>query len=164
MPNLIDSFPEILTSCRFYLKLELKESKDPVDGYFLECRGFKATQDLIEICEVTPQKWGNNNERGLPIRTKIPGNLKTNNITLRRGLTVSKTLWEWFNAVQQGNWNEQRRSGSLSIYDQASTMQARFEFERAWPLSYTLTDVNAASNEVEIEEVELACEAFIRTQ
>jgi phage tail-like protein len=164
MSNLIENFPEILTACRFYLGLELDGSQEPVDGYFMECRGFKVTQDVIEICEVTPQKWGDQNERGRAVRTKIPGNVKVNNITLRRGLTISQTLWNWFNAVQIGNWDEQRRDGALSIYDQEGTMQARFEFQAAWPLSYTVTDVSAASNEVEIEEVELACEAFMRTQ
>lgn len=164
MPNLVENFPEILTACRFYLALELKGSQQPVDGYFLECRGFKATQDVIEVCEATPQRWGTQGERGRIIRTKVPGNLKANNVTLRRGLTLSTTLWEWFNQVQTGNWHQQRKDGALSIYDQAGSIQARFNFEGAWPVGYSVADVSAASSEVEIEEVELACEVFLRTQ
>ncbi|CAA9246321.1 FIG00566223: hypothetical protein [uncultured Coleofasciculus sp.] len=168
MPNLINNFPEILTTCRFYVELKLDDSKDPVDAYFMECKGFKQTAEVIEVCEVTPQKWGKS-KHGLVVRTKVPGNVKTNNLVLRRGMTCSMTLWKWFEAVQAGKWAEkdsqlrQRRDGSLTIYDQAGTIQARFEFQRAWPTSYTLTDVNASSNELEIEELEVAIEEFRRS-
>jgi len=164
MANLIENFPEILTACRFYLELKLDGSQDPVDGYFMECQGFKTTQEIIEVCEVTPQKWGQNNQLGNLVRTKIPGNVKANNITLKRGLTISQTLWNWFNQVQQGNWEKQRHSGSLTIYDQAQTIRALFSFRGAWPTSYSIADVSASSSDIEIESVELACEGFIREQ
>lgn len=163
MPNLINNFPEILTTCRFYLELKLDDSADPVDAYFMECKGFKRTQEVIEVCEVMPRKWGKA-DRGEVVRTKVPGNVKTNNLVLRRGMTCSMTVWKWFEAVQAGNWAKQRKNGSLTIYDQASTMQARFEFQGAWPTSYTLTDVSASNNELEIEEMEVAIEEFRRSQ
>ena len=162
MSNLTNNFPEILTTCRFFLRLELKVSQEPVDAYFMECKGLKRSQEAIEVCEVTPQQWGKANNRGLVVRTKIPGNVKSNNLILRRGMTCSNSLWQWFEDVQKGNWHEQRRDGYLTIYDQAGKAQARFSFQRAWPVSYTLTDINASSNEIEIEEVELAIEEFTR--
>ena len=158
-----DNFPEILTSCRFYVELTLDGSEQPVDAYFMDCKGFKRTQEVIEACEVMPQIWGKA-KSGNIVRTKIPGNVKTNNITLKRGMTKSLTLWKWFDAVQAGNWKEQRRNGSLNIYDQSGTVQARFEFEQAWPTSYVLADVSASGNEVEIEEMELAVGAFKRVE
>jgi phage tail-like protein len=153
--------PEVLTNCRFYVELTLDGSLDPVDAYFMDCKGFKRTQEIVEVTEVTAQSWGTA-KSGHVVRSKIPGNVKTNNITLRRGLTKSPTLWQWFDSVQAGNWGKQRRNGSISIYDQAGIVQARFTFYRAWPTSYVLTDFNAGSNEIEIEEMELAVEAFVR--
>lgn len=165
----MNEFPELLTTCRFYLELKLTGSHDVVDAYFMECKGFKRTQEVIEVCEVTPQKWGTKGtSSGRVVRTKIPGNVKNNNIVLRRGLTVSTTLWNWFEAVQLGKWAEktpqknQRRDGALTIYNQAGEAQARFVFQRAWPVSYTVTDFNASSNDVEIEELEIAVEEFMR--
>lgn len=164
---------EILTSALFYLELKLDGSKDSVDAVFMDCKGFKSTQEVIEIAEVTPNKWGRV-ERGKTeaqakvknpgqlVKSKIPGNVKVNNITLRRGLSISKTLWLWFEDVQRGNWDLQRRNGSLTIYNQKREAQARFEFERAWPTTYTITDLSASSNDYEIEELELVCEAFKR--
>lgn len=158
-----DQPPEILTSCRFYIELSLDGSQEPVDAYFMDCKGFKRTQEIIEVCEVAAQAWGKA-KSGMVVRTKVPGNVKTNNITLRRGMTRSATLWKWFDAVQAGNWKDQRKDGSLNILDQAGEVQAKFTFYRAWPTSYSLTDVSASSNEVEIEEMELAVEALVRDQ
>ncbi len=154
---------EILTPHRFYLELKLDNSTEPVDGIFLECQGFKRTQDAIEICEVTPNKWGAAN-KGMVVRTKLPGNVKSGNLTLRRGMTFSIAFWNWFQAVQDGNWASQRKNASLTIYDQAATEQARFELAGAWPASYKIADVSARSTEIEIEEVEVAFEEFKRVK
>ena len=154
---------EILTASRFYLELKLDGSNDALDGVFMDCKGFKHTQEIVEVCEVTPDKWSKATS-GRVRRIKVPGNVKVNNIVLRRGMSSSQTLWQWFNKIQTGKWAEQRRSGSLTIYDQRSTVQARFEFEGAWPANYNISDLNAASNDYEIEELELACEGFKRVQ
>ncbi|MFB2769520.1 phage tail protein [Pelatocladus sp. BLCC-F211] len=153
------NLPEILTACRFYLGLTLDNSKD-IDCHFLECRGFQQTQAPIEICEVT-NKTGSGAAQQV-VRTKIPSNVKCGNITLRKGMSSSKELWDWFDSVQNGNWGKQRRLVALSIYNQASEEVARFELKNAWPSSYKLTDVNARSTEIEIEELEVAFEQFKR--
>jgi phage tail-like protein len=162
MPNLIQ-FPEILTSCRFYLELKLDGSEEPVDAYFMECKGFKRTHDVIELCEVTSQQWGKA-KSGLVLRSKIPGNTKTNNITLKRGMTKSLTLWKWFAAVEAGNWAKQLRDGSLSVCDQESKVQASFQFKGAFPVSYSASDLSASSGDIEIEEMEMAVEMFERVK
>ncbi len=161
----VGKLPEMLTASRFYLELKLDGSEEPVDAIFLECKGFKRSQEVVEFCEVTPQQWGSKPAKvGRIVRTKIPGYAKTENIVLRRGMTNSLTLWKWFNAVEEGNWGQQLRDGSLVIYDQAGNEQARFEFRGAWPTRYTAMDVSANSSEIEIEELELAVEILRRTQ
>lgn len=156
---------EVLTTCRFYLELQLDGSQEPVDGYFMECQSFKRTQEVIDHCEVTPQKWGKSgNARGRVVRTKMPGHSKSENIILRRGMTISMTVWKWFEAVEAGKWSEQRKNGHLVIYNQAADEQARFQFQGAWPTTYKISDVKAGSNEFEVEEVELAVDEFLRVK
>lgn len=156
---------EILTAHSFYLELTLDGSQNPVDAIFQECQGFKRTQDVIEVCEVTSQKWGSEaKNKGLVVRTKLPGNVKSGNLTLRRGLTCSMTLWDWFQSVQVGNWAKQRRNASLTIYNQAAEPQARFDLTGAWPTSYKIADVSARSTDIEVEELEIAFEEFKRSQ
>lgn len=154
---------ELLSSARYYLELTLAGHKDEIDGYFMECQGFKRSQEIISICEVTPQKWGSKDAKaGRVLRTKVPGNSKSENIILKRGLNISDTLWKWFKAVEEGKWGEQLRDGDLTIYDQKVAVRARFRFFNAWPTSYKISDLKASSSDFELEEVELAVESFIR--
>ena len=39
---------------------------------------------------------------------------------------------------------------------------ASWQLEKAWPTKYTAPDVNATSNEVAIESLELVCEGMTR--
>ena len=156
---------EVLTKARFYLELKLQGSNDMIDGYFMECKSFKRSQELIEHCEVAAQKWGSAPaQRGRVIRTKMPGNSKSDNIILHSGMTISPTMWRWFQDVEQGNWAKQCRDGDLTLYDQAGEVQSRFRFLGAWPVSYKIADVNADSSDFQIEEVELAVDEFMRVQ
>lgn len=152
---------EMLTNSRFYLELSLDGSDEAFDAIFRECKGFKATQDVIEACEVTPQKWGQASS-GRVVRTKVPGNVKYTNLILSKGLSSSITIWNWFESVKDGNWGQQRRDGSLNIYDQAGDLQARYEFSRAWPARYSIADLSAGGAELEIEEMEIAVEDLKR--
>jgi phage tail-like protein len=158
---------EVLTKNRFYLEIKLNDlegAKDEIDAYFMECQGFERSQDVIEIAEVTHVSWGSNNQAkyGRVTRTKLPGNSKSSNITLKRGLTLSPTFWSWLKAVEEGDWAKQRRDGDIIIYDQGAIEKARFRFTGAWPTKYKIAETKADANEFQIEEVELAVDSFIR--
>lgn len=155
--------PEVLTTSRFYVELTLSGSTT-ADAYFMECKGLKYSQDVIEVVEVTPQKWGKS-DLGRLTRTKLPGTYKVGNVSLRRGMmTQSMTLWRWIQSVQEGNWANQRRDGSLVIYEQGGAEGARFEFSRAWPVNYSFGGGNVSASEFAIEELELAIEDFKRVK
>ncbi|MDX2241487.1 MAG: phage tail protein [Leptolyngbyaceae cyanobacterium bins.302] len=161
-PSERPAYPELLTASRFYMELTLDGSSN-IDAVFLEGRGFKRNQDVVEICEVTPEQWGTANAKfGRIVRTKIPGNTKTDNIILRRGMTNSARLWKWFADVEAGGWAKQLRDGSLVIYDLESKEQVRFNFKGAWPTRYSIADLSVQSSEMEIEELEIAVESFSR--
>jgi len=157
------TLPEFLWAHHFYIELSLEGSQDNVDGIFLECAGLTCTQEVIEICEITPKKWGAA-QKGMMVRTKLPGNVNSGNLTLRRCMSNSITLWNWLAAVQEGNWATQRRNFSLNIKDSASKPQIRLEFAGAWPTSYKIGDVNARNDDIGIEEIEIAFEEFDRVK
>jgi phage tail-like protein len=154
---------EVLTSSRFYLEIRLRGSDDRMDAYFMECQGFECKQEVIEVCHVTPQKWGSKGTAaGRIVQTKVPGGANSGNITLRRGLTVSSVMWDWFAQVDQGNWAKQRRDGDVTLYDQGAVERARFRFIGAFPVRYKISDLSAQNSEFEIEELELAIDEFRR--
>lgn len=171
---------EVLTNSRFYLELKLDGSQDLIDAYFMECQGFKRSQDVIEIAEVTPLSWGSNNQAksGRVIRSKIPGNTKSDNIVLKRGLTLSMTMWKWFQAVEEGKWarldpasasmqtegnhREQVYNADLVLYNQGAEEKARFRLIGAWPCRYKIGDLKAGNKDFEMEELELVVDHFYR--
>jgi len=160
-----DADYEVLTGSRFYLELRVDGGDDRIDGYFMECLGFKRTQEVVEFCQVTPQKWGKQgNSAGRVVRSKIPGNITSGNLTLKRGMTISTALWDWFKEIEQGNWSKQRRDGDLTVYDQSSTERARFRFLGAWPVNYTISDAKVGNSDFQIEELELVVDEFVRVK
>ena len=48
----------VLSPHSFCLALTVDNSSEKVDAFFLECQGFQRTQEVIEICEVTSNKFG----------------------------------------------------------------------------------------------------------
>ncbi len=154
--------PVLLTASNFYLSLKLDGSSDVVDAIFSECQGFNYSQDVIEFSEVTSGRWGKAS-KGKFVRTKIPGNANSSNLTLLRGMTSSMTLWNWFELTQDGNWAKQRKNALITIYEDGKP-QAKFELTAAWPTRYKIADVKSNSQEVEIEEVEVAYEGFKRVK
>ncbi|MEO1390303.1 MAG: phage tail protein [Cyanobacteria bacterium J06634_6] len=156
-------FSELLLASRFYLRLELQVSggTQSVDAVFSECQRFQRSQKAIEVIEVTPRQWGKA-KYGQLVSTKVPGRVATDNLVLKRGLTESVTLWNWFTAVESGDWVNQEAEGGLSIYDQAGDEKARYDFRGAWPMRYSTSGVNARSTDMAIEELVLAIDSFTR--
>lgn len=158
-------FSELLLANRFYLRLELQigGGDQAVDAVFSECQRFVRSQKAIEVIEVTPNKWAKA-KYGQLVNVQVPGRVATDNLVLRRGLTDSMTLWNWFTAVESGEWEKQQAEGGLSIYDQAGGEQARYDFRGAWPMKYSTSGVNAKSTEIAIEELVLAIASFTRAK
>ncbi|MGF1523715.1 MAG: phage tail protein [Leptolyngbyaceae cyanobacterium] len=165
MTTATGNFSELLLASRFYLRLELQigGGDATVDAVFLACQRFQRSQKAIAIVEVTANQWAKA-KYGQLVTTKIPSHAATDNLVLKRGLTNSMTLWNWFTKVESGQWKDHEAEGALSIYDQAGGEQARYDFQGAWPMRYSTSEVNAKSTEVAIEELELAVSAFTRAQ
>ncbi len=147
----------------FDIELQLNGSQG-VDATFSECKSLISISNVIEICEVTPNKWGIHENNGLVLRTKLPGNVNYPNLILRRGASCSKNFWEWFELTQNGRWWENRQDMSLSFGSEGPGYEAKLDLFGAWPNHYKLADVNAASTEIQIEEMEIVFDYFERVQ
>src|SRR5512133_174206 len=80
-----------------------------VTGYFTECSGLGSEHEIIEHKVVT--------EKGQEVVLKIPGRLKWENITLKRGITKNMDIWDWRKQVEDGDVDNARRDGSIIMYD-----------------------------------------------
>jgi phage tail-like protein len=132
------------------------EIQGVIQGYFTECSGLGSEHEVIEHKVV--------NEGKQEIVIKLPGRLKWENITLKRGITSSMDIWDWRKQVEDGEVEKARHSGSVTMYNHQAKAVARWEFEKAWPVKVTGPQPKADSNEIGVEELTIAHEYIQRVK
>lgn len=124
-----------------------------IAGFFTECSGLGSESEAIEHKVV---------KDGIEIVMKIPGRLKWENITLKRGITSNMDIWKWRKEVETGNVESARRDGSIIMFDQTLKEVARWNFLAAWPAKVTGPQPKSDSNEVSVEELVITHEYIER--
>lgn len=121
------------------------------EAHFSEVTGFDITTDAIDYRE---------GDEATNVR-KLPGLNKYGNVTLKRGITDSIDLYNWYQDVVAGN--TRRELVTIVVLDEKGDDKARFEIREAWPSKYDPMDLNAKGNDVSIETLELVNEGVKRT-
>jgi phage tail-like protein len=168
LPNRFTTHPPIAFYTQYTERANNQEKKmgsrnDPygnfnfiveIDGLgaagFAEVSGLTTESDVIE--------YRNGNE-DITVR-KLPGLKKYTNITLKRGFTQNKELWEWRKQVLDGQ--TQRRNGSIIVLDKARNEVLRFTFREAWPVRWDGPDLDAQGKGVAIETLVIAHEGLFQ--
>lgn len=125
-------------------------------GLFTEVTGIGSEHEIIEHKA--------NDARGNPVIMKIPGVLKWENITLKRGITDTMDAWTWRFNVENGDVEGNRFGGSITMLDHDNEPVAMWTFDRAWPTKLSGPAPKAGDNAVAIEEIVLAHEGIRRVQ
>ncbi len=123
-------------------------------AYFQAVSGFSNETELIDDKVVMAN--------GQTVVRKTPGQLTWGPITLERGLTTDKALWEWRKAVIDGDTAGMRRNGSIVLYNHAGEEKARYNFTSAWPSKWTGPSVKADDTSVVVESIEIQIESLER--
>ena len=119
--------------------------------------GFSEVSGLQVETEVKAYREGGRNEylHKFAGPTRYPSNL-----VLKRGLVDIETLWSWHQDVTQGDIK--RRNGSIYLLDQQSLPVIWWDFVEAYPIKWTGPQLQAASNTVALETVELVHRGIIK--
>jgi phage tail-like protein len=125
---------------------EVQLDNTPVAA-FREVGGLSVTSEIVEYREGTD---GPLNPR------KLTGTQKVGDVTLKRGFTQSKDLWNWYKNILNGI--QDRRDGAIVLHDELHQPVLRWEFKAAWPTKWEGPSLNATSNDVAIEALTLAVE------
>jgi phage tail-like protein len=124
-----------------------------IDGipssFFREVSGLDAEAEVIEYRE--------GGDRVTSSR-KLPGRVKYSNVTLTRGLTTSRDLWDWWTTVRDGA--VQRRGVAITLLDDARQPVLRWLLREAWIARIEFSELDASKNEVAVESIELAHEGL----
>jgi phage tail-like protein len=115
---------------------------------FSECSGLEMTLDVKEY------EQGGENGRVL----KFPTRVKWSNITLKRGVGLSSTLWDWHYAFSEGKGK--RCDGVVVLLNDLKLPNNIWCFRRGLPVKYSGPTLNAAQSSVAIESIEIAHEGI----
>ena len=115
---------------------------------FSEVFGLSAEAEVIEY----------RNGSDLTSTRKLPGRIRYGNVTLRRGLTTTRELYDWWMTVVNGNL--QRRNVVVVLLDDARQPVLRWLLHSAWIAKIEFGNLHAKGNDVLIESVEIAHEGL----
>ena len=115
--------------------------------------GFAEVSGLGESVDVIAYREGGDTH----VR-KLPGLRKTNDITMKRGVTQSRALFDWYRNVANGV--PDRRDGTIVLLDASRTPVVRWLFVSAFPCRWEGPHLNATGNAVALETLVLACEGI----
>ena len=150
---------ELLVACRFYF-----EADGVTDKQILEVGGLSSE---------TPAAGGDkvlgSSKNAMNLRQAAPTRAKFTPVNVKVVATTNKDLYKWYedcnkNDGGKSNWSGNRKAASVTVYDQAGDMKARWEMINAYPTKYEGPKLEAGSNEVANETITLVHEGIKRVQ
>ena len=118
-------------------------------GAFSEVGGLTAEGDSADYREGTDVQ---------PNVRKLVGLRKYTNITLKRGYTADKVLWQWYTNIFNGM--PDRRNVTIVLLNERREPVLRWNAENAWINKIEGPALKASGNDVAMESVELVHEGL----
>ena len=69
-------------------------------------------------------------------------------------------LYNWVKSVMDSGASGNRKNMSIVLIDEEGNESMRWNFMEAWPVRYKISDLNAMTNEVLFEIIEITFERF----
>jgi phage tail-like protein len=119
-------------------------------GAFTEVSGLSVQIDTEELVE------GGQNQ----YTHKLPKQMKWPNLVLKRGITETDALFEWFakcsgEGLEAAGNKVERRHGSVQLLDSTGKVVRRWNFTDAFPVKWTGPKLAASSRDLATEELEV---------
>lgn len=87
---------------------------------------------------------------------RLLGTTAYSNAILRRGITGSLDLWQWFDGARNGD--QERRTVVVTLLRESREPVLTWKLRNCIPVKYVGPTLNATASDVAIEEVELLVE------
>ncbi|MBW4508249.1 MAG: phage tail protein [Scytonematopsis contorta HA4267-MV1] len=84
---------------------------------------------------------------------KFPTQTSYEPLVLSKGLTILDTLSVWYQNASAGNI--ERKNGSIILFDRMMEPVKVWDFHNAYPVKWTGPKLNASSDEIAVESIEL---------
>jgi phage tail-like protein len=80
-------------------------------------------------------------------------------VILKRGISDNQNLYQIFNSVSTGTFAP-RMQVTINLFDNDGSAVLAWQLDKAMPIKYKFSDLNAKNGEVGIEELHLAHEGL----
>ena len=133
----------------FHFKVEFGRGSDDQDNRFQEVTGLSAEVSTEEFRE------GGLNEYA----HRMPTGAKYGNLVLKRGFVDSTDVGKWCREAVE-NFEFEPRDISVMLLNEEHEPLATWNFLRAYPVKWSLSDFKAQENALAVESLELAYSRF----
>jgi phage tail-like protein len=118
-------------------------------GSFSECTGLEATMEPKVIKEGGRNYGAAQRAGGTTFAT----------VVLKRGISSNQNLYQIFNTLATGTFAP-RMQVTINVFDVDGTAVMAWQLDKAMPVKYKFSDLNAKSAEIGIEELHLVHEGL----
>jgi len=137
----------------FHFKVEFNLGEPDADNRFQEVTGLNAEIAVEEVRE------GGLNEYA----HKLPTGAKYGNLVLKRGFITDSAITDWCRDALE-NFLFDPVDVDISLLNEEHEPLAAWQFMRAWPVKWSLSDFKAQDNALAVESMELAYRMFRRVK
>lgn len=121
------------------------------EGHFTQCNGLGIRVEDIQYREGGASQ----------IVHRLPGRVEYGDITLKYGLTATRTLWDWFMATVNGAVD--RKHVTVVMYgNDGVTPVITWDLLNAWPAEWSGAPLDALCQEIAIESLRLVFDELKR--
>lgn len=150
---------ELLTACDFYF-----EADGVAEKTILEVSGLAVESPVAGDGGVHGSSKG-----GVKTRQATPTTEKFTHVTVKVVATTDKDLYTWYkncntNDSGRSEWSSNRKAASVTAYDKAGNIQARWEIKNSYPCKYEGPSFSAGNTDMANETLELVHEGIERVQ
>lgn len=139
----------------FHFKVSFEGSSGKTDAAFKEVSGINMEMGTEEITE------GGNNL----FKHRVPTSVKFQNLVLKRGMVaIGSPLVEWCDNTLISGLSQTIETKTVVVHllNAKSNPLASWNFVNAWPVKWSVSDLNSMNNEVLIETLELSYSFFYK--
>jgi phage tail-like protein len=138
------------TAFNFAVEIDVPDVSTKVcSAAFSECDGLEMSQEIKTIRE------GGNNGKQI----RLSGPVTYGQLTLKRGMTATFDLWNWFSAALN-NPSLRAKAEVVLLAPDGKTERARFVLARCIPTKLKAPPLNGTTGTVAIEEFQLVYESI----
>lgn len=137
----------------FYFKLSFSGISGQVEASFKEVSGITMEMGIEEIAE------GGVNG----FKHRVPTTAKFSNLVLKRGLVPKDSeLAQWCMDTLTGNLENALETKMITVHllEASRKPLKSWSFNNAWPVKWSVSDLNSMNNEIAIETLEFAYSNF----